>query len=207
MCSQADAAPIESRQLILASASPRRRELLAQLALPFSVMPANIEERQLPDEPPRTYVVRMAQSKAAHLAQQYPDALVLGADTIVVLDNHILGKPENTVAAHQMLQRLSGRQHTVITGVALLQQRQQFLRLDMVSTLVRFRPLLQTDIERYVATGEPFDKAGAYAIQGGAAAFVVSVEGCYTNVVGLPLRRTAALLRSAGLGVPYDTGA
>jgi septum formation protein len=207
MCSQADAAAIESPQLILASASPRRRELLAQLALPFSVIPANIEEQQLPDEPPRTYVVRMAQSKAAHLAQQYPDALVLGADTIVVLDNHVLGKPENTIAAHQMLQRLSGRQHTVITGVALLQQRQQFLRLDMVSTLVRFRPLLHTDIERYVATGEPFDKAGAYAIQGGAAAFVVSVEGCYTNVVGLPLRRTAALLRSAGLWVPYDTGA
>jgi septum formation protein len=170
-------------------------------------MPANIEEQQLPGEPPRTYVVRMAQSKAAHLAQQYPDALVLGADTVVVLDNHVLGKPENSAAAHQMLHRLSGRQHTVMTGVALLQQRRQFLRLDMVSTLVRFRPLLRTDVERYVATGEPFDKAGAYAIQGGAAAFVVAVEGCYTNVVGLPLRRTAVLLRSAGMCVPYDTGA
>jgi septum formation protein len=192
--------------LILASASPRRRELLAQLALPFSVMPANIEEQQLPHEPPGTYVLRMAQSKAAHLAQQYPEALVLGADTIVVLDNDILGKPENSVVAHQMLHRLSGRQHTVMTGLALLQQRQQFRCLDTVSTMVRFRPLLQADIEQYVATGEPFDKAGAYAIQGGAAAFVVSLEGCYTNVVGLPLRRTAALLRSAGVYVPTTPG-
>lgn len=207
MCTQPEVASLESPHLILASASPRRRELLAQLALPFSVMPANIEEQQLPHEPPGTYVLRMAQSKAAHLAQQYPDALVLGADTIVVLDQHILGKPENSAVAHQMLHRLSGRQHTVITGLALLQQRQQFLRLDTVHTLVRFRPLLQADIEQYVATGEPFDKAGAYAIQGGAAAFVVSLEGCYTNVVGLPLRRTAALLRSAGLCVSYDTGA
>jgi septum formation protein len=207
MWSQAEAASIEPPQLILASASPRRRELLAQLALPFSIMPANIEERPLPQESPCAYVVRMAQSKAAHLAQQYPDALVLGADTIVVLDRHILGKPQNSAAACQMLHRLSGRQHTVMTGVALLQQRQQFLRIDTVRTLVRFRLLRQADIEQYVATGEPFDKAGAYAIQGGAAAFVVSVEGCYTNVVGLPLRRTAALLRSAGLCVPYDTGA
>jgi septum formation protein len=207
MWSQAEAASLEPPQLILASASPRRRVLLAQLARPFKIMPANIEEQQRPQESPCTYVVRMAQSKAACLAQQYPDALVLGADTIVVLDNHILGKPEHSAAAHQMLHRLSGRQHTVMTGLALLHQRQQFLRIDTVSTLVRFRPLLQADIERYVATGEPFDKAGAYAIQDGAAAFVVSLEGCYTNVVGLPLRRTAALLRSAGLCVPYDTGA
>jgi septum formation protein len=207
MGSQAEATSLKSPQLILASASPRRRALLAQLAIPFEIMPANIEEQQLPQESPFTYVVRMAQSKATCLAQQYPDALVLGADTIVVLDNHILGKPENSAVAHQMLHRLSGRQHTVMTGLALLHQRQQFLCIDTVSTLVRFRPLLQAEIEQYVDTGEPFDKAGAYAIQGGAAAFVVSLEGCYTNVVGLPLHRTAALLRSAGLCVPYDTGA
>jgi septum formation protein len=194
-------------QLILASASPRRRQLLAQLTLPFTVRPANLDERQLAYEPPRSYVIRMAESKAAHLAQQYPDAFVLGADTIVVLDNDILGKPSDIQAARQMLRRLSGRQHTVITGLALLHQRQQFKRLDTVSTLVRFRPLLPADIEAYAATGEPLDKAGAYAIQGGAAAFVVSVDGCYTNVVGLPLWRTAALLRSAGLSVPYNTGA
>jgi septum formation protein len=106
-----------------------------------------------------------------------------------------------------MLRLLSGRQHTVITGLALLQQRQQFSRLDTVRTLVRFRPLRQVDIEQYIASGEPFDKAGAYAIQGGAAAFVASLEGCYANVVGLPLQRTAALLRSAGVCVPYETEA
>jgi septum formation protein len=194
-------------QLILASASPRRRQLLAQLALPFTVMPANLGEHQLANESPLSYVVRMAECKAAHVAQQYPDAFVLGADTVVVLDNDILGKPADGHEARQMLRRLSGRQHTVITGLAILQQRQQLKRLDTVSTVVRFRPLLPADIEAYVATGEPLDKAGAYAIQGGAAAFAVSLEGCYTNVVGLPLCRTAALLRSAGLDVPYDTGA
>jgi septum formation protein len=194
-------------QLILASASPRRRTLLMQLALPFTVIPANIEEQQLPNEPPLAYVTRMAESKAAHLARQYPEALVLGADTIVVLDNDILGKPANSAAAHHMLRRLSNRQHTVITGLALLHQRQQFSSLDTVSTLVRFRPLLLTEIAHYVASGEPFDKAGAYAIQGGASTFVVSVHGCYTNVVGLPLRRTADLLRAAGVCVPYEAGA
>jgi septum formation protein len=192
--------------LILASASPRRRELLSQLAIPFTVVPANIEEHQLINEPPFTYVRRMAESKAAHVAQQYPDALVLGADTIVVLDYDILGKPAHHDEARQILRRLSGRQHTVITGLALLQHRQQLKRLDTVSTLVRFRSLLPADIEQYIATGEPFDKAGAYGIQGGAAAFVASLDGCYTNVVGLPLRRTAALLRAAGVQV-YYTGA
>jgi septum formation protein len=204
---QADTASMAMPQFILASASPRRRALLMQLALPFTVIPANIEERQLPNELPLAYVARMAESKAAHLARQYPEALVLGADTIVVLDNDILGKPADIAVARHMLSRLSNRQHTVITGLALRQQRQQFSRLDTVSTLVRFRPLLPTEIEHYIATGEPFDKAGAYAIQGGASAFVVSLEGCYTNVVGLPLRRTVALLRSAGVCVPYEDGA
>jgi septum formation protein len=113
-----------------------------------------------------------------------------------------LGKPGDVEEARQMLTRLSGRQHAVMTGLALLQQRRQLVCLDTVNTLVRFRALSQAEIERYIATGEPFDKAGAYAIQGGAAAFVASLEGCYTNVVGLPVRRTAALLRAAGLPVP-----
>jgi septum formation protein len=207
MDAETNLALLDTPQLILASASPRRRELLTQLALPFTVIPANIDERLLLNEPACTYVVRMAQSKAACLAQQYPDALVLGADTVVVLDDHIFGKPKNVAEARQTLRRLSNRQHTVLTGLALLQQRQQFIRLDTVSTLVRFRPLLRADIEHYIATGEPFDKAGAYAIQGAAATFVASLEGCFTNVIGLPLRRTAALLRSAGLSVSYETGA
>lgn len=201
MSSPADAAPA----LILASASPRRRELLAQLAVPFAVIPADVDEQSLPAEAPTAYVRRLAQTKAQHLAQRFPDALVLGADTVVVLDGEIFGKPGSVETARQMLTRLSGRQHTVITGLALLQQSRQLVRLDTVSTLVRFRSLSQEAIERYVATAEPFDKAGAYAIQGAAAAFVESLEGCYTNVVGLPLRHTAALLQAAGLPVPMPS--
>jgi len=188
--------------IILASASPRRRELLTQLGLPFTVLPADVEERRLSDEAPLAYTLRLAQTKAQHVAQRFPEALVLGADTVVVLDAEIFGKPASVEDARQMLTRLSGCEHTVLTGLALLQQCRQFIRLDAVRTRVRFRPLSTAEIERYLATAEPFDKAGAYAIQGAAAAFVASLNGCYTNAVGLPLRQTAALLRSAG--VPVD---
>ena len=189
-------------QLILASASPRRRELLAQLAIPFTVIPANIDESPWPAEVPRAYTVRIAYAKAQHIAQQCPTAVVLGADSVVVLEQQILGKPRDMAEARHMLSRLSGREHAVITGLAVLHQAQQFAGLDAVRTLVRFRPLSASAIERYLATGEPLDKAGAYAIQGAAAAFVASRDGCYTNVVGLPLRRTTTLLQAAGLHVP-----
>jgi septum formation protein len=193
--------PQTSPPLILASASPRRRELLAQLGLAFRVIPADIEERQLPGEEARTYALRVAEAKARHLAQRFPDALVLGADTVVVLDQQILGKPGSIEVARHMLTCLSGRQHIVLTALALLQDCRQFARLDTVNTLVRFRRLSQAEIEQYLTTDEPFDKAGAYAIQGHAAAFVETFEGCYTNVIGLPLQRTAALLRAAGYAV------
>ena len=189
-------------ELILASASPRRRELLAQLAIPFTVIPANIDESAWPNEVPRAYTMRVAHAKAQHVAQQFPTAVVLGADSVVVLDQQILGKPRDVEEARHMLTRLSGREHTVLTGVAVLHAAQQFVGLDAVSTLVRFRPLSASVIEHYLTTGEPMDKAGAYAIQGAAAAFVASWDGCYTNVVGLPLRRTAALLQAAGLHLP-----
>jgi septum formation protein len=192
-------------ELILASASPRRRELLAQLAIPFTVIPANIDESAWPDEVPRAYTMRVAHAKAQHVAQQFPTAVVLGADSVVVLDQQILGKPRDVEEARYMLTRLSGREHTVLTGVAVLHAARQFIGLDAVSTLVRFRPLSASVIEHYLATGEPMDKAGAYAIQGAAAAFVASWDGCYTNVVGLPLRRTAAFLQAAGLHVPPAT--
>jgi septum formation protein len=201
MSSMADATPAAIPTLILASASPRRRELLAQLALPFTVMPADVDEQQLAAEAPTAYVIRVARAKAQHLAQRFPEALVLGADTTVVLDEQILGKPGSVEVARQMLTRLSGRQHTVMTGLALLWQCQQFVRLDIVRTLVRFRPLSRAEIEHYISTGEPLDKAGAYAIQGEAAAFVASLEGCYTNVVGLPLGLTSRLLEAAGMDV------
>src|SRR5262252_6158601 len=192
-------APLE---LILASASPRRRELLTRLAIPFTVIPANIDESPLPNELPRAYTMRVAHTKAQHIAQQFPTAVVLGADSVVVLDQQILGKPRDLADARHMLTRLSGRQHHVLTGVAVIHQAQHFVRLDAVSTLVHFRPLSPSDIEPYLATGEPLDKAGAYAIQGAGAAFVAAWDGCYTNVVGLPLQRTAILLRAAGLHVP-----
>lgn len=199
-----DASLPSSSGLILASASPRRRELLTQLAIPFTVIPAHIDEQSYPAEAPHAYVVRVAQAKAQHVAQQCPTAVVLGADTVVVLDHEMLGKPRSVDHARQMLSQLSGRQHTVITGLAVIHHAQHFLRCDTVRTLVCFRALTPADIEGYLATGEPFDKAGAYAVQGIGGAFVTSLEGCYTNVVGLPVRRTATLLRAAGL-CPEDS--
>jgi septum formation protein len=195
--SMAESLPV----VILASASPRRRELLARLSWPFTIIPADIEELHHPGEAPLAYVMRLAHTKAAHIAQRFPDALVLGADTVVVLDQQIMGKPDNAEHARQMLTQLSGRQHTVMTGLALLQHCRQLVSLDSVSTRVRFRSLSPHEIAQYIATGEPFDKAGAYAVQGQAAAFVAAMEGCYTNVVGLPLQRTVALLQAAGIPV------
>jgi septum formation protein len=173
--------------------------LLTQLAIPFTVIPANIDESVCPGERPWTYTRRVAYAKARHVAQQRPTAVVLGADSVVVLEQQILGKPRDIADARQMLSRLSGRAHTVMTALAILHQAHHVVCLDVACTLVRFHPLSPSTIERYLATGESMDKAGAYAIQGAAAAFVASWEGCYTNVVGLPLRRTAALLQALGL--------
>jgi septum formation protein len=175
---------------------------LAQLAIPFTVLPANIDESILPGEVPWAYTRRVAYAKAQHVARQCPAAVVLGADSVVVLEHHILGKPSDPDDARQMLSRLSGQSHTVMTAVAVLHDARHLVCLDVVQTLVRFRRLSPAAIEHYIATGEPMDKAGAYAIQGAAAAFVESWEGCYTNVVGLPLRRTAAFLQAVGLPVP-----
>jgi septum formation protein len=199
--------PTPPAEFVLASASPRRRELLAQLAVPFTVVPANIDENVVPGEGPWAYTRRVAYAKAQHVARQFPTAVVLGADSVVILEQQILGKPRDRDDARQMLSRLSGRVHTVMTAVAVLHCARHFVCLDAVCTLVRFRPLSSSTIEHYIATGEPMDKAGAYAIQGAAAAFVESWEGCYTNVVGLPLRRTAAFLQAAGLSGGYFAGA
>jgi septum formation protein len=185
--------------LILASASPRRQHLLKQLGLPFDVMPADIDESWRVEESPEDYVKRLAYAKAWHLAPHNPMAFVLGADTIVTIDGEILGKPRDAGEARAMLQRLSGRRHDVLTGLALLHHHRAFTRIDSVRTSVWFRPLSDADIDAYMATGEPFDKAGSYAIQGDGSRFVDGYDGCYTNVVGLPIRRTAALLRAAGL--------
>lgn len=185
-------------KLILASASPRRQKLLSQLGTPFTVLPADIDERHHAGETPRDYVVRMSRTKAQKVARQYPDAWVLGADTIVTIDDRILGKPRDPADAAAMLSSLSGRVHVVMTGLALVHHGQGYTALETVSTRVYFRPLSEADIAIYIATEEPLDKAGAYAIQGYAAAFVDRYEGCYTNVVGLPIQRTVALLQGAG---------
>ncbi len=186
-------------KLILASSSPRRRELLAQAGLKFTVAAANLNEDRLPDEAAAAYVRRLAEEKAvavwnAHKAEDLPDAplIVLGADTCVVSDGNILGKPVDSADARRMLELLSGRTHAVLTGLAVVSARKTMR--DVEVTQVTFNQLTDRDIAQYITTGEPLDKAGAYAIQGRAARWIPRIEGCYFNVVGLPIARTVALL-------------
>ena len=194
-------------RLVLASGSPRRRELLARLGLDFEVRAADVDETPLPGEPARALVLRLALAKARKLCR--PGELVLGADTIVALDEEPLGKPVGTSDAIRMLSRLSNRSHTVWTGVALValvapgapgaRDGSGFESAEACRTEVAFRALDDGEIAAYVASGEPLDRAGAYAIQGGAASFVARVEGDYDNVVGLPLRLVGALLARAAI--------
>jgi septum formation protein len=183
-------------RLILASASPRRRELLAQAGFSFEVLPAHIPEDPLPDEDAIAYVVRLAREKAQAVYKELgdSDAVVLGADTTVTLDNHILGKPEDDADAARMLRMLSGRTHRVITGVAVVHATATEVAAEV--TAVRFLTLSDEEIAAYIATGETMDKAGAYAIQGRAARWIPRVEGCYFNVVGLPLALVSTLLEA-----------
>jgi septum formation protein len=180
--------------LVLASASPRRRELLTQAGFSFTVQPAHIPEDPFPDEDPIVYVTRLALEKALAVYAQLADtsARVLGADTTVIVDKHILGKPEDAADAARMLRLLSGRAHRVATGVALVTACSSQATAEV--TEVYFQPLTDAEIAEYVATGEPMDKAGAYAIQGRAARWIPRIEGCYFNVVGLPIALVAALL-------------
>ncbi len=184
--------------LILASQSPRRQELLNQLGLNFRVEHAVVSEMQS-GEPPAVLAEVNAHKKAAFSARRSPDSLVIGADTVVVLGESVLGKPMDGVDAKKMLRDLSGRQHDVITGVALCQGSSS--EVFHVVTHVWFRTLLSHEIERYIETGEPFDKAGAYGIQGIGGVFVERIDGCYFNVVGLPIQRLACALRRWGLDV------
>lgn len=183
--------------LILASASPRRRELLAHLGLAFSVEAADIDETPHLEEHPVSYTKRLAKEKAQAIALRHPGGAVLGADTTVVLDHLILGKPADAEDARRMLQLLQGRTHQVITGVALHFDTQTIVEAE--TTMVSFAPMTAETIDAYVATGEPLDKAGAYGIQGIAAQFIPRIEGDYSNVVGLPLARVRQMLLHAGL--------
>jgi septum formation protein len=195
-------------RLVLASASPRRQELMRLLGVPFEIIPSDAEE-PLPAESiaPSRLAIRLAHAKAAAVAARCPDSLIIGADTIVVHGTHLFGKPKDDAEARVMLRALSGRPHDVITGLAVLDTRRPETRtlLAAETTCVEFRGLDAVEIDAYVATGEPFGKAGGYAIQGQAALFVKGIHGDYANVVGLPITHLALILRACGvaiLGVP-----
>lgn len=185
--------------LILASASPRRRELLAQIGIACTVQPVDLDETAHPGEAPRAYVERLALAKARAGSVRNPGAIALGADTAVVLDGEILGKPRDRDDAFAMLRRLSGREHEVLTAVALANEERAAVRTS--TSRVGFADLSDDAIAAYWATGEPADKAGAYGIQGLAAVFIHHVSGSYSGVVGLPLFETAELLREFGVEV------
>ena len=179
-------------KLVLASASPRRQELLRTAGISFTVRPAAIDERVLPGENPEAYVSRLAAAKAR--ACWLPGEVTLGADTVVTLDGLLLGKPSDDADARRMLRLLSGRTHQVLTGVCLYDGSETRSAVEI--TEVEFLDLSDEEIEQYVAGGEPLDKAGAYGIQGEASKFVKRVNGCYFNVVGLPLARVYGFIRS-----------
>jgi septum formation protein len=170
--------------LVLASQSPRRRELLGCAGIPFVVRPASVDEARIGEEDPGEHVCRLAREKAQSVVCGL-DEIVLGADTVVVIDGEVLGKPSDREHAARMLRQLSGRAHEVVTGICLRTSNR--LIVDKESTRVRFVRLPEEEIAAYVASGEPMDKAGAYAIQGRASRFVDRIEGCYFNVVGLPV--------------------
>ncbi len=187
-------------ELILASASPRRVELLRQIGVQCHVAPVDIPEQLQPGELAEQFVERLALEKArAGFARAAPDQVVLGADTVVVLDGQVMGKPVDKADALQMLQQLSGVEHEVLTAVAVVGREQSCSQV--VTTRVRFRDLDRALCERYWATGEPQDKAGSYGIQGLGAVFVASIEGSYSAVVGLPLMETAALLAGFNIAI------
>ncbi|HEU4724312.1 MAG TPA: Maf family protein [Candidatus Eisenbacteria bacterium] len=185
-------------RLLLASRSPRRADLLRLVGAHFDVSPADVDERALPDERAEAHVLRLAEAKARAAADGVDgDTLILGADTVVTLDRAILGKPADEAEAKRMLASLSGRIHEVWTGLFLYDAAHARGVGEAVRSIVKFSSLAADEIERYVATGEPLDKAGAYAVQGYGAAYVEAIEGSYTNVVGLPLGHLRHLLRLA----------
>ena len=193
----------ENEAFILASGSPRRRELLRQLGFAFTVIPSRLEETNQSGMEPRGHATYYAKEKAKEVAQRYPQQWVLAADTIVIVDEEILGKPVDFAEATAMLSRLSGRSHSVITGVSLVHLRYGVEKSQAVETKVFMRRLSTADIEGYITTGEPMDKAGAYGIQGIGGCLIQRIEGSYSNVVGLPLCETVELLRRHRVADPF----
>ena len=185
--------------LILASASPRRRELLTKAGGVFSIVPSRTTEEVWPAEAPKDYVVRVAEEKAREVATRHSDAWILAADTIVEIDGKILGKPRDEADGSRMLQLLSGRSHHVMTAFIILRAERQETARQLVTSTVTFKTLSEAQIASYLATGEPADKAGAYAVQGLGGDLVQGVTGSYTNVVGLPMDEVLAALHTLGI--------
>ncbi len=176
-----------SSPFILASASPRRQELLLSVGMKFKIIPAHVNEEYLAGESPREHVRRLSLSKAMVTAEKNPDAWVLGADTIVVIDGLILGKPKNKKQAREMLGRLSDREHQVFTGFTLAHVAAKVYKTKVITSAVQFKKITPAEMQWYVNCDEPYDKAGGYAAQGMGASFIKSIRGSYTNVIGLPL--------------------
>ena len=189
---------IKLPKLILASASPRRAEILTAVGWEFEKQIADIDETELPGEKPEDYVQRLAREKAEVVAKKHIGALVLGADTTVVIENQIIGKPTDSDDARRMLQMLSGNWHEVLTGIALVKMTKENLetKVDLQKTRVKFAELADAEIEFLIERGEPLDKAGAYAVQAQAALFIEKIEGDYWNVVGLPVSLVYELLKT-----------
>ena len=185
-------------RLILASKSPRRYELLKQVGLDFEVIPSRVMEDIVQKESPKEHVIRLAEAKARDIASGYPDRWVIAADTIVYINGSILGKPKSREEAMEMLHRLSGQEHWVLTGFSVFHLGEGKSDKETVQTAVKMKTLSPTEMEWYVQTGEPFDKAGGYAIQGIGSYMIQSIQGSYTNVVGLPLCEVIQMLTRLG---------
>jgi septum formation protein len=189
----------EEPLLILASKSPRRRYLLEQAGLAFTVIPSHFDESNIPPSAPGVYVKLLAEAKANQVSQDYPEKWVIGADTIVMIDECLLGKPDSRAEARLMLNRLSGKTHQVFTGYCICCKSKDRSYSEVIKTDVRFKNLSDPEIEWYIRSNEPFDKAGAYAIQGLGAFLVKSIKGSYTNVVGLPVCEVIEFLIDEGI--------
>lgn len=193
-------------RFILASKSPRRSEMLTKLGLDFDIIPSGAEESPIPGETPEEHVVRLAEAKALDIGSRYPDQWIIAADTIVVIGRSILGKPETESEALEMLGRLSGQEHSVLTGFSVLHFGKRKKEYRAVQTAVRMKTLSPGEMRWYVRTGEPFDKAGGYAIQGIGSFMIESIHGSYTNVVGLPLCELVEALTRLGAMTISDYG-
>lgn len=192
---------MDRQQIVLASRSPRRAETLRRLGLTFLIEPTNLDESALSGGEPEETVLDLARAKARTAWPRHPDDIIVAADTIVVIDGMVLRKPRDDEDAKSMLRKLSGRAHEVLTGIAVINGRLQFERAGAAATEVNFRPMTEREIEWYAATGEPRDKAGAYAIQGLGGLFVETISGNYDNVVGFPLTLFARLMEDAGVSL------